>query len=125
MRGIALIALMTTALTAPASSEVTAIRAGHLVNPADGSIRSDVTILVEDGRIVAVGPEVPTPEAAEVLDLGNDFVLPGLIDAHTHLCEMIPVESRVGGSFTLHLVRNTTADRVLQGVANARRHPRA
>ena len=43
------------------------------------------TILVADGRIRELGPEVRVPEGAQVLDAGGQWLLPGLVDAHTHL----------------------------------------
>jgi imidazolonepropionase-like amidohydrolase len=43
------------------------------------------TVVVEDGRIVALGPDVEVPEGAEVVDAGGRWLLPGLIDAHVHL----------------------------------------
>ncbi|WP_461169325.1 amidohydrolase [Arthrobacter sp. Z1-15] len=43
------------------------------------------TLLVADGRIAELGPDVRVPEDAEVLDAGGKWLLPGLVDAHTHL----------------------------------------
>ena len=43
------------------------------------------TVLVADGRIRELGPEVRVPEGAQVLDAGGQWLLPGLVDAHTHL----------------------------------------
>ena len=43
------------------------------------------TLLVEDGRIAELGPDVRVPDSAEVLDAGGKWLLPGLVDAHTHL----------------------------------------
>lgn len=45
----------------------------------------DGTILLEDGRISALGPDVQVPEGAEVVDAGGRWVLPGFVDAHVHL----------------------------------------
>ena len=42
-------------------------------------------VLVEGSRIVAAGPDVPIPEGANVIDLGDATLAPGFIDAHTHL----------------------------------------
>jgi len=42
------------------------------------------TVLIEDGRIVAVGSEIEIPKEAEVYDATGKFVLPGLIDPHCH-----------------------------------------
>ena len=50
--------------------------------------RIEQTVLVEDGRIAAVGPaaEVDAPIGARELDLGGAYLLPGLINMHVHLC---------------------------------------
>jgi imidazolonepropionase-like amidohydrolase len=53
------------------------IKAGRMVKPGE--------ILVEGGRIVEVGTAVKHPAGAEVIDLGDRTLLPGLIDAHIHL----------------------------------------
>ena len=42
-------------------------------------------ILVRDDRIVEVGSRVAHPQGAEIIDLGDRTLLPGLIDAHVHL----------------------------------------
>src|SRR5438477_12914263 len=66
-------------------ARVTVIRAGRLIDPATGTAAANQTILVENGRITAVGANVPTPAGAEVVDLSRLSVLPGLVDAHNHL----------------------------------------
>lgn len=43
------------------------------------------TVLIEGGKIVAVGERVPVPAAATVIDAAGRYVTPGIIDAHTHL----------------------------------------
>ncbi|MDN3483269.1 amidohydrolase [Arthrobacter sp. APC 3897] len=45
----------------------------------------DGTVLLEEGRIRELGPDVTVPEDARVIDAGGGWLLPGLIDAHTHL----------------------------------------
>lgn len=73
-------------LAAQAGSQgVTAVRAGALFNGASERVVSNVTILIRDGRIVEVGPDVRVPADAEVIDLSEWTVLPGFIDLHTHL----------------------------------------
>ena len=42
------------------------------------------TVLIEGGRIVAVGEHVEIPEDAEIFDAAGRWVLPGFIDAHCH-----------------------------------------
>lgn len=69
----------------------TAIRAGHVVDPATGTTTPDQIILVERndengrGTIVAIGTDVDIPDGAEVIDLSDHYVLGGLVDAHDHL----------------------------------------
>ncbi len=46
---------------------------------------ADAALLIEDGRIAWLGPQSEAPKAAEVADLGGRWVLPGLVDCHTHI----------------------------------------
>jgi imidazolonepropionase-like amidohydrolase len=70
-----------------AAGPVTAIKAGRLVDVAAGRVRNDQLVLVQDGRVTAVGPAgtTPVPAGAKVIDLSGHTVLPGLIDTHTHV----------------------------------------
>ena len=64
------------------------IRARRLIDGTGRSVLRDVTILVENGTIAAVregASLLPGAERADVLDVGDRTVLPGLIDAHVHL----------------------------------------
>ena len=71
--------------TAP--EHVTVVRAGHLVDTVAGKVLNDQTIVITGERITEVGPtaSVSVPAGAETIDLSRSTVLPGLIDAHTHL----------------------------------------
>lgn len=68
------------------NSEPIAIRAGRLIDGVSAQPLSDATILVEGDRIAAVGQNLRVPPGAQHLDLSGFTVLPGLIDAHTHVC---------------------------------------
>jgi imidazolonepropionase-like amidohydrolase len=72
---------------AAAPQPVTAIKAGRLIDVAAGRVRENQVVLVQGGRITAVGAagSTPIPADATVLDLSNKTVLPGLIDTHTHV----------------------------------------
>lgn len=59
-----------------------AIQAGTILTPTE-TIRDGV-LVVDDGKIQAMGSGIPIPEGAEVIDARDQFVLPGLIDAHCH-----------------------------------------
>lgn len=64
-----------------------AIRAGRLFDGKSDHLVSNQVIVVQDDKILQVGPaaRVSIPAAAEVIDLSKATVLPGLIDAHTHV----------------------------------------
>jgi imidazolonepropionase-like amidohydrolase len=69
----------------PAGSGTIALRCGRLLDVESGKVLRDVVVLVQGNRIAAVGPDVRIPPGAAVVDLSGSTVLPGLIDAHTHL----------------------------------------
>ena len=63
------------------------VHAGHALDVKSGKVLSDQTFIIEDGKIVSAGPatETKAPADAVRIELPNATVLPGLIDAHTHL----------------------------------------
>ena len=61
-----------------------AIRAGKIWTLTDGVITNGV-IIVENGKIQAVGENADIPEGAKVLDMSDKNVMPGMIDAHCHI----------------------------------------
>jgi imidazolonepropionase-like amidohydrolase len=63
------------------------LRAGHLIDPAAGKVSQNQIILVRDKRIVEVGDHVAIPKDAEIVDLSRSWVMPGVMDAHTHITE--------------------------------------
>jgi imidazolonepropionase-like amidohydrolase len=62
-----------------------AIRCGALLDGVHWTAVQNAVILVDGTRIKAVGPSIAIPKDARVIDLGGATVLPGLIDAHTHV----------------------------------------
>ncbi len=68
----------------PAAETVLAIRGGRVVT-VSGPVLEGATVLVRDGRIVAVGPDVAVPAGATVIEATGKVVYPGLIDALTTL----------------------------------------
>jgi imidazolonepropionase-like amidohydrolase len=62
-----------------------AIKAGRLIDGSSNTVIHNAFIIIEGDKIIAVGPDVKVPAGAEVIDLKNSTVLPGLIDCHTHV----------------------------------------
>ena len=61
-----------------------AIVGGHILTITKGEIEKG-TLLIDEGKIIAVGREVEVPAGASIIDATGKYVLPGLIDAHTHV----------------------------------------
>lgn len=74
-------------------------------------------VLVEDGRIAAIGSPLPIPSDAWVIELAGRTLLPGFVDAHVHL-SYAPAPSYA--ELVRRDVQETAADRALRGAAHAR-----
>ena len=70
----------------------TVLRAARMLDVDAGEIRNDAVLVVEGGVITAVDP-ASTPVGAHEMDLGDVTLLPGLIDAHTHLAGQLGAQS--------------------------------
>ena len=112
MKHICFVALLLAA--AFSSAQVTAIKAGHLVDVDAGVMLADQTILIRDGKIEAVGKGFAIPAGANVIDLSNMTVLPGLIDCHTHLAD------GAHGTEPIMQLTKSASQTVLESIPNAR-----
>ncbi len=117
IKRILCIAGMALAATALGSAQAIAIRAGHLIDPETGSAAANQIILVEAGKFSAIGPNVAIPQGAEVLDLSEYYVSPGLVDAHNHLALTYKKEPE-NNTYYLTSVLDSTAIRAIQAVSN-------
>jgi imidazolonepropionase-like amidohydrolase len=98
------------------SAQSIAIRAGNLIDPATGNVAHDQIILVKDGKITAVGASLAIPGDAQVVDLSKQWVMPGLIDAHTHITfQEIPGKA----PFEAMYLKEGSPFRALRGLHNA------
>lgn len=82
--------------SATAPARTTAIRAARMFDAASGRTLSNAVVLVEGERIVAAGVGLAVPRGARVFDLGDVTLLPGLIDAHTHITYHFDENGRFG-----------------------------
>jgi imidazolonepropionase-like amidohydrolase len=76
------------AMSAPlAAQTTTVVRAARMIDGTGAATVRDAVVVVTDDRIVAAGPSasVTIPPGARVIDLGDATLLPGFIDAHTHI----------------------------------------
>jgi imidazolonepropionase-like amidohydrolase len=101
-------------LTVSLRAQVTAIRAGALVDPDTGTVLTDQIILIRDSKIERVGKGIAIPAGAALIDLTRMTVLPGLIDCHTHLADGVHDPEPVNRA------RKLPAQLVLESVPNAR-----
>jgi imidazolonepropionase-like amidohydrolase len=113
-----------TLVTAPStgvsgeSGSVTALHAARMVDVRAGRVVADPVILVRDGRILALGPGLTVPAHARRIELGEVTLLPGLVDAHTHLLSDKAAETDDGA--LVEVAGQDAGRRALRGAAMAR-----
>jgi imidazolonepropionase-like amidohydrolase len=116
--------LMIWAVTIPAAAaeeaappETIVLRAAHLFDSTGTAMKSGGTIVVRGDRIVSVGT-AEAPPGARVIDLGDATLLPGFIDAHTHLTSQFDKDYYRG---FYNRVMRFPAEEALYGAQYARR----
>jgi imidazolonepropionase-like amidohydrolase len=104
-------------LSAPLMAQTYAIRAGTTIDPGSSTVAHQQIILIDGGLIKQIGSYITVPPGIQVVDLSQEWVMPGLMDAHTHLSlaetstDTQPLESTY--------LRESTAYRALRGMRNA------
>ena len=113
------ILLICQSLISSVSAQETFIKAGFLINTEAASISRNQIIHINNGRIAAIGTDLEIPSNSNVVDMSNSYVMPGLIDAHTHLCMTVRSE-RDNGNYYYTTLNDPNAARAIDGVVNAK-----
>jgi imidazolonepropionase-like amidohydrolase len=94
-----------------------AVRCGTLFDATGADPVRDAVVLVSDGRITSVGDAatIAIPPGAEIVDLRDRFVMPGLIDAHSHISIVPGMGDQIGQ------LRQAPVPQALRATANLRR----
>jgi imidazolonepropionase-like amidohydrolase len=101
---------------AAADSAKTYVQVGRLLaDPAAGKVETQKTLVLQNGRILAVRDGYVAEPGAKVVDLKASFVLPGLIDSHVHICD------QSGPSQRLEAVTKSLGDVVIDCTIYAKR----
>src|SRR5512147_192191 len=124
--------LTAVSLPIPAAGKLVAITNATIMTASSGTIEKG-TIVIRDGKIAAVGANVPVPAGAKVIDGTGKYVTPGIIDAHSHsaaeainegtlsITSMVRIEDVLrqdGISLYRQLAGGTTTLNILHGSAN-------
>jgi imidazolonepropionase-like amidohydrolase len=89
------------ALPVSSSHARTIVHAGHLIDGVSKTVRDNVYVIIDNGRFTDVANSAPNLEADEVIDLSNQWVMPGLMDMHVHLTHELSPRSQIE-EFTLN-----------------------
>ncbi|MCU1329292.1 MAG: amidohydrolase [Bryobacterales bacterium] len=127
-----LVLMMTGAVTALAADQPVLIQNATILTITNGTIKG--SILLRDGKIAAIGEKVMAPAGAKIIDGAGKFVMPGIIDCHSHIMAeainegSVSVSSMVGISDVLNpedigiyraLAGGVTTANILHGSANS------
>jgi imidazolonepropionase-like amidohydrolase len=111
-------ALFLFAATLPAADRTYLLKAARLFDGKNDHVISPGLIVVTKDKIVAIGPNAAVPANAETIDLGDATLLPGLIDAHTHIADPFERDYR---SQELRLLKVPVSERTLDALENMRK----
>src|ERR1700732_5075525 len=93
------------------------LKAARLFDGKSNSLTTPGLVVVTGGKIPAAGANATVPAGAEVIDLGDATLLPGFIDAHTHLTMMYTTDYKQA---ELDGLQKTIAEQTLDSIANAK-----
>lgn len=93
-----------------------------MIDVESGTTIRNPAIYIRNGKIETIGDGLKIPDGLEIIDVSNKYIIPGLVDAHTHLCHEYRRDlDIVPGSNTIaETVLRNEGDRALLGAKNAR-----
>ena len=112
---VVLTMLLGAVTVSPAWAQTVQLRAGHLIDPGTGSIAHDRSLTIEGGKIVADETWAGPRAGARLIDWSGKWVLPGLIDLHTHVADGFGQDSDPAAP-----LNRTEAATILKGAEMAR-----
>ena len=98
-------------------SKTIVLKAARLFDGKSNVLMTPGMVVVSDGKIAATGANANVPAGAEVIDLGDATLLPGFIDAHTHLTMMYTTDYKQAA---LDGLQKTIPEQTLDSIANAK-----
>jgi imidazolonepropionase-like amidohydrolase len=108
---VALLSLVATS----AAAEIVQLRVGHLIDPGSGKVTHDRELIITDGKIVSDQPWRGARTDGRLIDWSGKWVLPGLIDLHTHVADGFGQDSDPAAPLT-----RSEATTILKGAEMAR-----
>jgi imidazolonepropionase-like amidohydrolase len=112
-RSLSFLAVMV--LCGGAAAQVTAIKAGRVIDPDSGTVATNQIIVIRENKIDSIGANTAIPANATVIDLSGMTVLPGLIDCHTHVAD-----GAHGDADPISQLKKSASQVALESVPNAR-----
>lgn len=103
-----------TALQSQSNSSITAVKCGKFFDGKNRALQENVTVLIQGNHISAVGKSIAIPAEAKVIDRSHATIMPGLIDAHTHMFLH-------GGDYNENLLRKSFQYRAIWSTVAARK----
>src|SRR4051812_14958751 len=110
-------ALLLLCCSLSAADKTYVLKAARLFDGKSDRIVSPGLIVVTNDKIVAVGTSAAIPAGAETIDLGDATLLPGLMDAHTHIADPFERDYR---NQELALLKKPVSERTLDALENMR-----